>query len=513
MAESVWLTDYNNLSHIKTDVFQRRDGAKAKHIREIQSFDTETDRNGDILVICDDSGNYLDEITPDSLFSWLFSKRNQGKWNFFYNLNFDAGVILKTLGDILYDYRKTRRLSWDYKDFTIQYIPFKKLTVMKGHKSAVFFDIMQFYQGSLIDAYKNSIKKHLDQDYLNVKNKRDVFSKEFYRKNRKQVREYCIRDCVLTKELAQNWVNLFKIAFEFYPQRWISPAYLAEKILINHGIYVPRFEETPLEIQNLAWHTYRAGRFEILKKGYIGKSFLYDINSAYPYTLSQIPNITTGKWKKGLTKIHPDALMGFFKIKAKIPDEKFVPPFWYVKNKRLMFPVGTFTTFATLEELKVADPSHYEIIESWQYFDRNPSYPYKDFIESIYDKRQQLKQDGNSMQLVLKLILNSIYGKTAQKIGNRIGNLFNPVICAQITGHARAILYNFIMINSLENDLVSMATDSILSTKKINVNSDKLGEFKFEKSADDTYVIQNGINRMNGEWKKKRHIHQKWQKV
>ena len=112
-----------------------------------------------------------------------------------------------------------------------------------------------------------------------------------------------------------------------------------------------------------------------------------------------------------------------------------------------MFPVGTFTTFATLPELKVVDSSYYTILESWQYFDRNPSYPYKNFIESVYEKKLQLKQDGNSMQLVLKIILNSIYGKTAQKIGMRIGNLFNTVIFAFITANYRSlpIIYNVIV--------------------------------------------------------------------
>lgn len=93
------------------------------------------------------------------------------------------------------------------------------------------------------------------------------------------------------------------------------------------------------------------------------------------------------------------------------------------------------------------------------------------------------------MQLPLKVILNSIYGKTAQRIGNRIGNLYNPVIWATITGHARAILYDFVMKNGLEKDVVSFATDSILSTKKLNVNSTKIGGWKFEKSAKDTFVV------------------------
>jgi len=59
------------------------------------------------------------------------------------------------------------------------------------------------------------------------------------------------------------------------------------------------------------------------------------------------------------------------------------------------------------------------------------------------------------------------------------------------------------MKNDLEKDVVSFATDSILTTRKLDVNSTKLGEWKFEQSARDTFVIQNGINRMNGNWKKR----------
>ena len=177
MAEPFRITDHNTLSQIRTRVFQHRDKATCDY-RIIHALDNETDQDGDILVICDEMGNFLDKITPESLFSWLFSKRYQGTWNFFYYLDFDARVILKTLGDILYDYKKTRKLEWKFQDYSIQYIPFKKLTIMKGHKSAVFFDIKQFYEGTLIEAYQNNFKKRLPTQYLDIKNKRDSKSCE-----------------------------------------------------------------------------------------------------------------------------------------------------------------------------------------------------------------------------------------------------------------------------------------------------------------------------------------------
>jgi len=107
------------------------------------------------------------------------------------------------------------------------------------------------------------------------------------------------------------------------------------------------------------------------------------------------------------------------------------------------------------------------------------------------------------MQLPLKVILNSIYGKTAQRVRGRIGNLFCPIIASTITGTTRAMLYDFVIKHGIERETVSFATDSIITTKKIDVNSSVLGDFALENSGSDVYVLQNGIYRFNGHWKKR----------
>ena len=91
--------------------------------------------------------------------------------------------------------------------------------------------------------------------------------------------------------------------------------------------------------------------------------------------------------------------------------------------------------------------------------------------------------------------------KTGQVYRNRIGNLYNPVIFSFITGTARAMVYNFAKENNLENELVSFATDSICTTRKIKLKSAKLGEFSEENEAKDVFFLQNGIYRFNGKWK------------
>lgn len=501
MAKSLPVTDFKNLSLLYTKKHQDRRLASSS-LRLTCALDTETDQNGDIILIADSDGKYLDKITPKSLISWLFSKRYQGKWNFFYNLTFDAEVILKTLGsDILSIYSKTRKLEFVFEEYKIQYIPSKKLAIKKGHHSAVFFDIAQYYQSSLVNAYQNNIKP-LDASYLEMKSKRQSFSKEYYRVNRKSVREYCVQDCKLTKELSDHWIKLFKESFSFYPARWISSGYLAEKVLINHGIHIPKFDAIPYQVQDIAWRSYYGGRFEILKRGFIGVGHLYDINSAYPYALSQIPDLTKGKWVKRKS-IHPKSKLGFFKIECDIPDDTYIPPFPFRNNNKIIFPSGKFVTYVTLAELQACKEKLYRILEGYQFITTSDIYPYRKFISELYKKRMELKQENNPLQLPLKVILNSIYGKTAQRVGNKIGNLFCPVIASTITGHTRAMLYEFVSRHGINHNVVSFATDSVISTKKIDVDSQKLGGFKLEKSANDVYVLQNGIYRFDKMWKKR----------
>jgi hypothetical protein len=96
------------------------------------------------------------------------------------------------------------------------------------------------------------------------------------------------------------------------------------------------------------------------------------------------------------------------------------------------------------------------------------------------------------LQRTIKVILNSIYGKTAQKtkVGkNRVvmGNLFCPVIASHITGFTRAQLFSIIHNHEVEHDLVAYATDSITTRRLLDSSfaSDNLGQMKLSNQATD----------------------------
>lgn len=499
MVQSIPISDFKDLAKIYTKRIQNRNPAVSK-LQKINALDTET-HNGDIFLIADSDGLFLDKITPKSVMKFLFSRKYHGAWNFFYNLSYDAEVILKLLDSELYRYRITGNLEFNFENYKIKYFPNKMLKIKKGHHSVLFYDIAQFFGSSLVVAYQNNIGK-LDDSYLEIKNNRSQFSKRFYNHNKKKIRSYCIEDCNLTKQLAEKWVKLFHDAFSFYPAKWFSSGYLAEKVLINNGIYFPKFNSIPYPVQELAFKSYFGGRFEMIQRGYIGKAHLYDINSAYPAAISQIPDLSNGKWVRRKS-IHFDAKMGFFHVLADIPDDFLIAPFPFRANGQIIFPTGQFETFVTLAELQAFDSKYYKILDSWQFLSKSNEFPYKDFIESMYQKRLKLKEEANPLQIPIKIILNSIYGKTGQKVTRIMGNLFNPVLFSFITGFTRAKMYDFVRKNDLENEVVAFATDSICTTKKLSKNSKKLGDFEFVGRSDDTFYLQNGFYRFFGKWKQR----------
>ena len=367
----------------------------------------------------------------------------------------------------------------------------------------VFFDIAQFFsKKGLLKAYEENIGL-IPDSYKEMKTKRGQLSKTFYRKNTSKVRQYCIQDCKFTKELSEYFIKLFYDMFAFYPRRWVSSGYLAEKVLINNGIEFPQVKDIPQQVCDFAWSSYFGGRFEMLQRGFIGTAHVYDINSAYPYAITQLPDLLNGDWYRTDERILDKAKVGFFKIQVDVDDLKQVCPFPFRKKNRILYPSGEFITYCTLQELiAVGNDVQYSIIDSYQFIPRGKKLPFRKFINSLYQKRLELKKQNNPMQLPIKIIINSIYGKTGQT-SHRIGSLFNPVIFAFITGYSRAMLYQFMKKHKLENDIVAFATDSICTTKKINVNSEKIGEFSMDATGNDCYFLQNGFYRINGSWKQR----------
>ena len=72
MAESLWITDCNDLSKI---LIKHQDRNEAKSdLRTVYALDTETDENGNVTILADSEGNYLEleQITPETIINSCF---------------------------------------------------------------------------------------------------------------------------------------------------------------------------------------------------------------------------------------------------------------------------------------------------------------------------------------------------------------------------------------------------------------------------------------------------------
>ena len=338
------------------------------------------------------------------------------------------------------------------------------------------------------------------------KGRRKSFTPCFYEHNRKAIRQYCINDSIYAKVLMEKRDESFFKLLDFRIRKWISPAYLAEKALIKKNIQLPLFASLAYSQQEFIYACSFGGRFEMCKRGFLGNTWTYDINSAYPEAMRNLPDFSDGRWVQGKT-IHPLAAAGFYEIECNIPEDVYIAPFPFMIKGKLIFPTGHFITRATLPELQACrKPEWYKILSSEQFIQNTDHKPLKKIMESLYAERQKLKSNGDASEYILKIILNSTYGKFGAVIkGNkRIGSMFFPPIFVAITGHIRAKLYDFAIANNLERDVAGFATDSIALTKKLDLPETKeLGKFSLQKSASDTFYLQNGINRTNGIWKQR----------
>jgi hypothetical protein len=501
----------NALDLSKIWVHKQNRNKNAGERRRIVAVDTET-IDGNIFLIADSENHFLDgaAITFENVAKFLL--QHEGKWLFFYNLGYDAESILKLIPkDVLNEYRSRRgwkrQLRFEYHGIKVHYIPKKKLVIAKSNHSVTCFDIAQYYDNKpLTVAYQQNIGRPLAEEYLAMKEKRRFFTIFYYNRHKWKVRHYCIGDCKLTAELADKWVDTFYATFGFYPRNWISSGYLAEKVLINRGIEMPFFHDFEYPVQQLARAAFYGGRFELVQRGYIGECYLYDLNSAYPHALSLLPDLIKCKVATGDT-IRSKAAVGFFHIIADIDPSVKVAPFPFrTKDNRIIYPVDEFETYVTLDELNAVkgDPRiKYRILESVQFIPaKGCGYPCKEFIEELYYRRLELKKRNDPLERAIKVVLNSIYGKTAQRTNNIMGNLFCPVVASYITGFVRARLYRFMREHDLERNVVAFATDSVVCRRRLPVpDSDRLGEMKLDKWGTDGYFLSNGFYRINGVWK------------
>lgn len=513
-------------------------------LKPILGADTETHK-GYARLLCIESNPHLLEWEPCNWRNWLNYLLNGPSRICFYNLRFDVEAILKHfpeqfIKNLLY---LTEGEIQDGKTiYTFKLIPWKVFTIrqmiIEGNgrrrtvKKCEIFEAAQFYAQRLEDASKAVLgeSKIEDTDFAASLNE----SEELWKTQLERIIEYCQDDATKAGKLMRRFQeNASEPPLNLAPKNPISCAWYAKELIrqcipetkkiksirTGSGYYYARQWK---RWDNVGTQCYFGGRFETFQKGTFSNVYNYDINSAYPESIAQLPNPYNLIFVKDY---EPEGLWSMVKAEVWVPEDIPVGPLPYRNPDSIIFPTGNWTAWFHWEELKNAEKFGVEFDIQKCLNGHEPEGKQRPFavkIPEFYATRLALKAAKDPRELPYKVAMNSVYGVFYEK-NDRItealeitrateidghhlkkskdnpGRFFHPYMAGWVTSQTRIKLVN--ATYDCPQALIFDATDGILSEKKLNLPvSKRLGEWS-ETKVETARVFGNGIYELDGKLK------------
>jgi hypothetical protein len=265
----------------------------------------------------------------------------------------------------------------------------------------------------------------------------------------------------------------------------------------------------PDAVNDAAQYAYAGGRFELFKCGrYLGKVWQYDLNSAYPWAIAQLPSLAHGKWRQ-VTEFDPHREFAVYRIRCTLPYRTNVPYPFYFRDKRhcIYYPPVVEGWYWAPEVRHMEGLPGFDVIDGWVFEPATDEKPFA-WVNDAYDQRLLWKEQGNPSEYSIKILLNSLYGKMAQRVGYNKELLLPPKWhqlewAGWVTSKARATLYSAML--RAGNALLSVETDAVFTTRPIDLDTGKgLGQWGVDEF-DEVIYIQSGFRfyRTGDEWHSK----------
>jgi len=360
--------------------------------------------------------------------------------------------------------------------YKIKYIPRKVLRIKKNKTEFVHYDVWGFYQSSFIKML-NDWKIELPSVIIEGKKLRQS---EFECWSVDQIKEYNNQECLL---LVQAMDKLYSkmveasnaVDFSLVPSSWhgagaIAPLLLQQVKCAKHKKFKPSFE-----LHTARKHAYFGGRVELFRRGAVGKIYNYDINSAYPSACRFLPSFENKEFlhTTDFKNYLEEDSFAIVKVKWNI-DSRVGPLPYRLKNNYVVFPEQGSGWYHWIE-VQSALKKGYKIELLDAYILPKPyNFFMRETIEKVAQKRLEFKEKKDLANVPLKLGLNSLYGKLAQRPtqAKSTPQFLELLYAGFITAHCRAQILNAINVDSI----VLIATDGIFSTTDLKLQtSNELG--------------------------------------
>jgi hypothetical protein len=366
--------------------------------------------------------------------------------------------------------------------------------------TAGFFQTSFMKTLSLWEIGRPELQRHLQK----MKDRRSEFTPG---EDLRAIAQYNELECWLLVKLMGK-LRRACVELDLVPKRWRGAGYLASAMLEKGGVPKRTELDIPPQVSVLGEYGYFGGRFETFRIGTARHVHSYDIASAYPHAYTKLPCLREGhgSWHEvsfrrrttdvGIWPVHlrtspkADLYMGLFPHR----DEK----------GRITYPANLDGAYWGPEIVSAIDMVrfHPELYRStrvqlpgkgWEWRQGCDCPPPGDFTKGYYAARLRLGK--SSAGIILKLALNALYGKAAQRVGQP--PWANIVWAGLITAMTRARLLDAASSVGPLN-VISFQTDGLYSTRAGRFRAvdapakAELGDWEHE-AADELFLAQSGV--------------------
>lgn len=255
---------------------------------------------------------------------------------------------------------------------------------------------------------------------------------------------------------------------DIYPDKLTSPIGVFNDQLNPEELpTIYNFDENHLIVMNWADQMARYEWRKIYKRGKLAEVYHYDLTSAYPYFIMNLPDTRQVKIEHSNNWQSCD--WGIVRGTLETT-EKVLP---VDKNAKY------FTTEEVLWTMKHLE-GRFDFEDGWFMNFTSKEKPYYPIVNKLLEARNN--EDVMASRLAKK-IAQGLSGKLDQynKDGG-MGELYNPILASMVRSKCRLTVGDFIYSNGLLNDIIAVEVDGITTSKKINLpNTAKPGEWRIKK--------------------------------
>lgn len=280
--------------------------------------------------------------------------------------------------------------------------------------------------------------------------------------------------------------------------RWDGPGAVAAALYKSHETKTHKHSmEGYSGVSQGAQSAYFGGRIEGVRFGnHEASVWYYDLNSAYPAAIATLPSLAGGRWVRSKTHDPGPRPLSLYRLEWDWTntDLPFYPlPFRRADGTIAFFPRGRGWYHAPeYEAVRRHFPKDsYRVLESLVFKPLDPAVRPFAWVQEMYDLRAQWKREGRGAEKVLKLGLNSLYGKMVQQLGWSVERGIPPYHQLEwggyVTSFCRAALYEAAMRNP--ESVVGFETDGLITTADLGLEtSSALGGWGHETYSGISYV-------------------------